>query len=628
MKKLLTLIIFFFIVIYSASSLKTFEINETEKISLALEAQDPDSDKLTYIFTEPLDSNGEWQTTYGDSGRHTTTITVSDGENEVSEEVVIIVNRKEEMPVIYDFEPKESYIIIDEGEEIKFIVRASDLNNDELDYQWVLDDEIYTNGNQLNFPTGYNDAGEYKISAIISDGIFIVTKKWDVKVNDVDVDALLEQIEDVIVYETKTVSLKLPDFERYGLKYSISEPIGDDNKWETDFGDVGEYVVTVKAEGKDYSKEEEVKITVQKNDRAPKFIGLRDVKIMENEELRIELKAVDPDNDNVFFSVVDGPKNLKLDGSVFRWKPDFGFVQKDNLMDHILDKFRLLSRNIDVIFIVQSNELTDEIRIKINVKNANSNFVLEPIEDIEVDEGQDIVINPTYNDPDNNKVSFSYSGFMNNNKISTDFNDAGEYVVKVIATNGFFTETRFVNIKVNDVNRKPVFNMIENAEVIEGNELRIELSANDPDNDAVSYSAKKLPKGAKLKDNLFVWKPDFNVVDGTQKELSLNFIATDGIDQDEQKVKITILNNNRAPKIIDYSSSLVAYKGQPILFDVNAIDEDDDELKYEWNFGLFDKFEDINQHQRIFITTGSKKVKVTVSDGLDTVSKVWNVEVV
>ena len=61
---------------------------------------------------------------------------------------------------------------------------------------------------------------------------------------------------------------------------------------------------------------------------------------------------------------------------------------------------------------------------------------------------------------------------------------------------------------------------------------------------------------------------------------------------------------------------------------INAVDEDRDELKYSWNFGFFDKFEGNNQHQRIFTTTGSKKVEITISDGVETVSKVWNVEVV
>ena len=43
------------------------EIDETEKLSLGLKTDDPDADVLIYTFTEPLDENGEWQTTYGKS---------------------------------------------------------------------------------------------------------------------------------------------------------------------------------------------------------------------------------------------------------------------------------------------------------------------------------------------------------------------------------------------------------------------------------------------------------------------------------------------------------------------------------------------------------------------------------
>ena len=90
-KTIILLLILFISFIFLVSSLKTFEVNETEKLSLEPEVEDPDADILTYTFTEPLDENGEWQTTYGDAGEYTATITVSDGVTEVSEEVLIIV---------------------------------------------------------------------------------------------------------------------------------------------------------------------------------------------------------------------------------------------------------------------------------------------------------------------------------------------------------------------------------------------------------------------------------------------------------------------------------------------------------------------------------------------------------
>jgi|TARA_B100001971_G_C18264712_1_gene590826 hypothetical protein len=628
MKKIITLFLILFISFaYTAYSLKVFEIEETEKLSLDLKTEDPDADKLIYTFTEPLDNNGEWQTTYGDAGEYTSITTVSDGENEVSEEVLIIVNRKEAKPVIDKFLPKEDSVNIDEAKDIKFKVDVSDLNNDELSYKWLVNNEVVSYDNEMLFETNYQDAGEYTVGVVISDGVFNVSKEWNVNVNDIDLNNILDQIKDIIVSETETARLKLPNFKKYGLSYSISDPLGNDNKWKTDYDDAGEYTVKIKVKGKGFEGEKEVKIAVRDKDRAPELVGLKNLRVNENEQAVIELKAVDHDGDDIIFSVEDIPENAKLDGNVFTFNPGYDFVQKNSAFDYVLDKFRLLGRSVNIVFAAQSNKLSDEKNVKVTVKNTNRPFVLEELEDIEVDEGEEIVIDPKYNDPDNDRVSFSYSGFMNGDKKKTGFDDSGEYIVKVVATDDYFTETVFVNIKINDVNRKPVFDKLGKFEVKDGSELKIELSASDPDNDAVSFSAENLMKGAVLKDNLFVWKPGY-VVNGTEKEFSVDFIVSDGINEATQKVKITVLNVNQAPEIISYSDNLVVLKNEPVLFEVDAVDGDGDELTYNWDFGFFSKYEGNNQHQRIFATSGSKKVQVTVSDGIESISKVWNVEVV
>ena len=133
MKKIITVFLILFVsFVYTVSSLKVFEINETGKLSLGLNVEDPDEDELTYTFTEPLDRNGEWQTTYGDAGEYTAIVGVSDGETKVTEEVKIIVYRKEAEPTIGSFSPKEDPVSIDEAQSIKFKVDASDLNNDKF----------------------------------------------------------------------------------------------------------------------------------------------------------------------------------------------------------------------------------------------------------------------------------------------------------------------------------------------------------------------------------------------------------------------------------------------------------------------------------------------------------------
>ena len=139
------------------------------------------------------------------------------------------------------------------------------------------------------------------------------------------------------------------------------------------------------------------------------------------------------------------PENAAFEGNVFVWKPSFDFVQKDKVFDYIFGQVSgFFRKSTIVVFTAQSNDLSDRKSVKITVKEVNRPFVLENIDDIEVDEGQQIIIKPAYNDPDNDRVSFSYSGFMDSNKKNVGFDDSGEYVVKITATDGVFTETRFV----------------------------------------------------------------------------------------------------------------------------------------------------------------------------------------
>ncbi len=631
-KRILLVLLFlalFFSLLYSAHSLMVFEINETEKIRLGLEAEDPDADKLDYTFSKPLDKNGEWQTNYGDAGEYEATITVSDGEESTSENILIKVHKKEERPIIGSFYPEEEQISIEEGKSIKFEASAYDLNKDELSYKWLVDGESVSESEEMLFERGYNGAGSYKIELIVSDALFSASKAWNVEVKDVDLDELMSQIKDVEILETETASLELPDFGYYGLEYTISEPLGNGNKWETGFDDAGEYNVEVKAEGNGFEGKKEARVVVKNKDRKPMISELKDVTVHENEEIILEVKADDPDGDDISLSAENIPEGASFEGSSFRWAPGYDFVQKNNAFDSLLDKFNVLSRSVEIVFRAQGKELSDEKKAKIRVKDANRPFVLEKIPDIEINEGEEVIFEPKHNDPDNDKVSISYSGFMDSNRKKTGFDDSGLYVVKVAATDGFFTETKFVNVRVNNVNRKPSFDKMKDAfEVNEGEELKLELSAKDEDNDAVSFSAKDMPLGAELRDNLFAWKPGFGAVNGTRKEFSADFIASDGKEEVEKKVKIIVNNVNQAPKITKASNSLIAVKGKPILFEVDAFDMDNDELAYEWDFGFFDKFSGESKHQRIFSSKGKKTVKVTVSDGLESASKVWNVEVV
>ena len=82
------------------------QVKETESIVLEPMASDPDGDELTYSIDsdkfEEMDGTFEWDTTYDDSGVYSVVVTVSDGEDEVSQEVTVTIDNVNRPPVIED----------------------------------------------------------------------------------------------------------------------------------------------------------------------------------------------------------------------------------------------------------------------------------------------------------------------------------------------------------------------------------------------------------------------------------------------------------------------------------------------------------------------------------------------
>jgi len=613
--------------IYFASSITTFVYNETELVSLKPQATDPDNQKLSYSYSKPLNNKGDWQTDYGDAGEYKIKITVSDGELSSSEDVLVVVKKKEMAPAIDSLEPNVKEVEVDEGKELIFKITASDLNKDELSYAWFLNDEKVVDGKEFVFSPKYGGSGEHKVKVVVNDGKNDASNEWNVVVNKVDLKGILEGIKDVEISETEIARLDLPNFKKYGLEYEISEPIGEDNYWKTDYDSEGEYKVTVKAEGKGFSGSKDVKVTVLNKDRPVKFEIKGFYFVKENEGLKIELKANDPDGDEVAFSADGLPEGSSFENGVFEWEPGYDTIKKENFVDYALDKFHLLTKSFKVAFIAKTKYGEVKKAVRIVVQDSNRPFVIEEFGIIEVNEGDIIKIEPKYNDPDNDRVSFSYSGWMNKNVYRTRYGDAGEYYVKVTGTDGYYSDYRFVKIIVKKSNRKPVFSRIGNFEIGENESLEIELKANDLDKDVIEFSSDNLPSGSELEEGMFIWRPDFDFVNKNEGERDavIGFTASDGKDEAVENSTITVYGKNRAPEIIEVSKEVVAKVGEPITFWINAEDKDGDELTYKWAFSRFEEYEATAAHERTFTKKGNKKIKVVVSDGFEEVEHEWEI---
>jgi len=255
-------------------------IEETETVSLVTRAEDPDKDVLIFTFTSPLDEDGEWKTTYGDAGEYTVTVTASDGELTASKEVLIIVNRKEEAPVLDGFNPEETIIEVDETDTVSFSVDASDLNDDELSYSWKLDGVEIGDDDNVEYQTTYEDSGSHTVKVSVSDGLFDSEKIWSVTVNNVNRKPLLSEVEDIEADETDTVVIELEAVDEDGddLGFGINDErfVQDGNLfiWETTYDDAGEHLVTVTvSDGMDVTSQE-VTITIENVNRAPVILDI------------------------------------------------------------------------------------------------------------------------------------------------------------------------------------------------------------------------------------------------------------------------------------------------------------------------------------------------------------------
>ena len=143
------------------------------------------------------------------------------------------------------------------------------------------------------------------------------------------------------------------------------------------------------------------------------------------------------------------------------------------------------------------------------------------------------------------------------------------------------SDSETISICVNDTNRPPVLASIGNQVINEGELFEFQVSAIDPDDDEMVYSAGSLPSGAVFDEatQIFSWTPDF-VQTGNYKNIV--FIVTDnGVPSksDVEVITITVGNVNRPPDL-DPIGNMTVSVGDLLEFRIVAIDPEGNDLIY------------------------------------------------
>ena len=631
-------------------------IKETEEISFSVNAEDPEKDKLIYSW----DINGQkvspedgfvFSTGYESSGKYKVRVVVSDGDREISKEWLVMVQNYNRAPVLNELED----ISVEETETV----------NVELDYYDPDGDDVYYD---ISEPVGYDkewkteegDAGEYLINVTITDGELEDYGSLKIIVSKKDHAPVINDINDTFVSENEEVIVGVyahdPDFDRVDIIVN-NTPKGANFssnalRWRPDFDVVKknlfervldrvglcdrfckkekEFIVGFIAESNNKTVEKQARIIVKNTNRAPIFGDVCDLSVNEGEAVIIPKDSSDPDGDwleyyfsgwmesdayytnyndsgehDVTITVSDGEVYIKRDIVIevldveekpvedYAW---WGYVRYGICGALIL--FIILFALLTLLPLkkwARSAKRKKEKKALEKAKRLEEAKELKKVKEVPLVE----------------KKPFDWGVVKRISAIS-----ALVVLFLIILFLPLFGVYKYIT------NPDVRFSEIKPITIYENESVAVSLEARNAD--AIELS--DLPAGAFVEDSVLMWMPGFE----DNGSYVINARAYNNISSKEREILIDVLNKNRKPVIkSSYPlDGMEVHKGIPIQFMVNALDADEDELKYKWIFGLFKKIDAPSMIKRVFTSTGNKKIKVKVSDAEDSVFNKWKLKVI
>ncbi len=314
---------------------------------------------------------------------------------------------------------------------------------------------------------------------------------------------------------------------------------------------------------------------------------------VEGQLIQLHSKATDPDGDPVTLSF-SAPFNASGD-----WQTKIGDAGRYN-----------------VTVTASDGKTSTQAHILVIVTRANRPPVITGPDVIHVKEGQTVNLRVfTIVDPDGDTFVTSYSGWMQGSTYTTNYNDAGNHTVTIIAEDSHGNQAeKKVIIDVANVNRPPVLSVSPlHINATEGDLVRINASATDPDNQTV-----KISYGAPF-NSLGEWQT--TVGDAGDYEAAVT--ATDGIAQVSKTVSVRVNPANRAP-VIQVADTITVKEGQLIDLAnyVTVSDPDGDSVNVTYSGWM-----NSETYTATYNDAGTYSETVRATDGKTTSRKTFTIQV-
>ncbi len=240
----------------------------------------------------------------------------------------------------------------------------------------------------------------------------------------------------IVVKEDDFVNLKpkAVDPDEDSIEFTFTQPLDETGEWKTDYGDAGEYYITVTASDGELETSRQVILVVERVNMAPVIEEINDITVDEGSTLIVTPKVSDPNGDD-FTVTISEPV-----GDDGMW--EIGY------QDH--GQYTMTITAVDI------DDLVTEQEIVIDVNRKNIAPAVENVYDIEIFEGETVVIEPIVSDLNGDDITVTISEPVGDDgEWETTFTDHGVYDIAVSATDGELETVEEITLTVNDINKAP-----------------------------------------------------------------------------------------------------------------------------------------------------------------------------
>ncbi len=229
------------------------------------------------------------------------------------------------------------------------------------------------------------------------------------------------------------------------LDVYFTEPFADNNGvWQTKAGDLGVHLFSVSVTDGEFDEEEQYCIEIGPGNKPPVLKDMSDVTVVAGETVTVNPECTDPEGDKVtiqFNSDIVSDREWMSDKVKETTEKDIGTHPVT-----IICKDTRGLQDLDTI----------KVHVLPGIPRTPSTlwFEVEP-EDLTVNEGETITLNPQVKSDTGSAVQITYSGWMTSATKELSYTDAGVYEVTITATDGTATIAKTITLTVVNVNRPP-----------------------------------------------------------------------------------------------------------------------------------------------------------------------------